>query len=111
MTASVECLDAVAEHRVELFAHAFVCMADFAGMFAGSFAFARSAMRMRAVRVSSILLQNDIWVGSGTFPLFCAEKSNPEGVRCDTWVAKKITIWLHSYQNRYQPVPVSRVRR
>lgn len=111
MTASVECLDAVAEHRVELFAHAFVCMADFAGMFAGSFVFARSAMRMRAVRVSSLLLQNDIWVGSGTFPLFRAEKSNPEDVRCDTWVAKKITIWLHSYQNRYQPVPVSRVRR
>lgn len=37
MTASVECLDAVAEHRVGLFAHAFVCMADFAGMFAGEF--------------------------------------------------------------------------
>ncbi len=46
-----------------------------------------------------------------TFPLFRAEKSNSEGVRCDTWVAKKITIWLHSYQNRYQPVPALRVRR
>ena len=41
MTASVECLDAVAEHRVGLFAHAFVRMADFAGMFAGSVAFVR----------------------------------------------------------------------
>ena len=111
MTESVECLDAFAERQAMSFAHAFVKTVDLGGSFAGNVAFVRSAMRMRAVRVSSLLLQNDIWVGSGTFPLFRAEKSNPEGVRCDTWVAKKITIWLHSYQNRYQPVPALRVRR
>ncbi|EEZ77751.1 hypothetical protein HMPREF0972_01915 [Actinomyces sp. oral taxon 848 str. F0332] len=53
MTASVECLDAVAERQVILFAHAFVRIVDLGDLLMGSFTFARSAMQMRAVRVSS----------------------------------------------------------
>lgn len=53
MTASVECLDAVAERQVILFAHAFVRIVDLGDLLMGSFTFARSAMQMCAVRVSS----------------------------------------------------------
>ena len=84
MTESVECLDAFAERQAMSFSHAFVKTVDLGGSFAGNVAFVRSAMRMRAVRVSSLLLQNDICRVLKTFPLFRAEKSNPEGVRCNT---------------------------
>ncbi len=53
MTESVECLDAFAERQAMSFAHAFVKTVDLGGSFAGNVAFVRSAMRMRAVRVSS----------------------------------------------------------